>query len=180
MQVYVTLVIAAVAVSQEQLSNAYRKKIDADVKERILLVRRVRIYGQEASKVAERELHRSRWWAYKWLNRFDKQGIEGLKDQPRSGRPPFISEKKMLKIKQKVIENTSSGWEAAKQVMNLIYEKTGVRYHEVHIYRLLHRWGLTPKVSQKRFVNTASTEEKEDFKKGYRRYSRKSPQKDSP
>ena len=35
-----------------------------DVKERILLVRRVRIDGHEASKVAERELHKSRWWGH--------------------------------------------------------------------------------------------------------------------
>ncbi len=56
----------------------------------------------------ERELHKSRWWAYKWLSRFDKQGIKGLKDQPRSGRrPPLISEKKMLKIRQEISENTS-------------------------------------------------------------------------
>ena len=81
-------------VSPEQLNNVYKKETDADVKERVLLVRRVRIDGQEASKVAERELHRSRWWAYKWLDRFDKRGLEGLKDLPRSGRPPMISEKR--------------------------------------------------------------------------------------
>jgi transposase len=70
----------------EQLNNAYRKETDADVKERILLVRRVRIEGHEASNIAERELHKSRWWAYKWLDRFDEHGLEGLKNQPRSGR----------------------------------------------------------------------------------------------
>ena len=86
--------------------NWYRKETDAGVKERILLVRRVRIDGLEASKVAERELHKSRWWAYKWLNRFDKHGLDGLKDQPRSGRPPFISEKKILKDKTGVIRES--------------------------------------------------------------------------
>lgn len=108
-----------VNLSLGQLHQACRTKKDGDVKERILLVRRVRVDGMEASKVAERELNRTRWWAYKWLSRFDKQGLEGLNDHPRSGRPPKTSEKKMLKIKQKVIENTS-GW-GAKQVMNLIY-----------------------------------------------------------
>jgi transposase len=142
----VTLMIAVG--SSEQLDKAYRAETDADVKERILLVRRVRIDGQEVSKVAERELHRSRWWAYKWLDRFDEQGLEGLKDQPGSGRPPFISEKKMLKIKQRLAEN-QSGWEA-KQVMDFIHKKTGIRYHEVHVYRLLHKWGFSPKVPQKR------------------------------
>ena len=75
----------------EQLNNAYKKETNADVKERILLVRRVRIEGHEASKIAEKELHKSRWWgAYKWLDRFDEHGLEGLKDRSRSGRPPFI------------------------------------------------------------------------------------------
>ncbi len=97
-------------VSLEQLNDAYKKETDADIKERILLVRRVRFDSQEASKVAiERELHKSRWWAYKWLSRFDKLGIEGLKDKPRSGRPPLIPEKKMLKIRQEISENPS-GW----------------------------------------------------------------------
>ncbi len=113
------------------MNNAYKKEIDSNVKERILLVRRVRIDSQEeASKVAERELHKSRWWAYKWLDRFDKHGLEGLKDHPRrSGRPPLIPEKTMLKIKQEISENLS-GWQA-KQVMDVIYKKIGVRYHEV-------------------------------------------------
>jgi putative transposase len=165
-------------ISSEQINNAYKKEIDSDVKERILLVRRVRIDGQQASnKVAERELHKTRWWAYKWLSRFDKLGIEGLKDQPRSGgRPPLILQKKMIKIKQELSEN-NAGWQA-KQVMDIIYKKTGVRYHEVHIYRLLHKWGFSAKVPQKRFVNTASKQEKEAFKKGHKKHFRKF-QKDS-
>jgi transposase len=81
-----TVLVTVAVISPEKLNNAYRKETDVDVKERILLlVRRVRIDDQEASKVAKVELHRSRWWAYKWLDRFDKQGIDGLKDQPRSG-----------------------------------------------------------------------------------------------
>ena len=171
------MITPGVVVSSEQLNNAYRKETYAGVKERILLVRRVRIDGLEASKVAEIELDKSRWWAYKWLNRFDKHGLDGLRDQPRSGRPPFIPEKKILKVKQELSEN-QSGWEA-KQVMDLIHKRTGVRYHEVHIYRLLHRWGLSPKAPQKRLANTASREEKEAFKKGYWKRSNKY-QKGSP
>ena len=44
--------------------------------------------------------------------------LEGLKNYQRSGRPPKISEKRMHRIKQKVIENPS-GWQF-KQVMDLI------------------------------------------------------------
>ncbi|HEY6535590.1 MAG TPA: winged helix-turn-helix domain-containing protein [Candidatus Nitrosocosmicus sp.] len=52
--------------------------------------------------------------------------------------------------------------------MDIIYKKTSVRYHEVHIYRLFHKWGFSPKIPWTRFVNTASKEEKEIFKKGTR------------
>ena len=146
------------------LNNAYKKeKKDSNVKERILLVKRVKIDKQEAASVAEHELNRSRWWAYKWLHRFDKDGLDGLKDQPRSGRPLYVPKGVMIKIKQELAES-NTGWDF-RQVMDLIYKKTGVRYHEVHIYRLLHKWGFKSKVPQKRFVNTASAKEKMKFKK---------------
>ena len=90
----------------------------------------------------------------------------------------IYTRKKDVKDKTKEISENPSGWQT-KQVMDIIYKKTGIRYHEVHIYRLLHKWwGFSPKVPQRRFVNTASKEEKETFKKGYKKYSRKS-QKDS-
>ncbi len=33
-------------------------------------------------------MHRSNPWASDWLKRYDKEGIEGLKDRTKSGRPP--------------------------------------------------------------------------------------------
>ena len=60
--------------------------------------------------------------------------------------------------------------------MDLIYKKTaGVRYHEVHIYRLLHKWGFKSKVPQKRFVNTASVKQKKKFL--YNEWNNKDKQK---
>jgi hypothetical protein len=65
-------------VSAKLLNDVYRTEKDADVRERFLLVRRVREDKEVAATVAEREFHRSRWWAYKWLKRFDKDGLEGV------------------------------------------------------------------------------------------------------
>ena len=64
-----------------------------------------------------------------------ESGLEGLKKLPRTGRPPQVSGQNFAEIKKS--ENLA-GWRA-KEVMNIIYEKTCVRYHEVHIYRLLHK-----------------------------------------
>jgi transposase len=150
-------------ISAGVLNTLYRNERDADIRERILLITRVRMDKKEASSVAEKEFHRSRWWAYKWLKRFDNAGLEGLKNRHRSGRPPEVSEERSAMILKELSEN-QSGW-MAKEVMNLIYERTGVKYHEVHIYRLLHKWGFSSKVPKMRFVSAASKQEKNKFRK---------------
>jgi transposase len=161
------------------LDDAYRHESDADIRERILLVRRVKAEGKNVTDVAKNELHRSRAWAYKWLKRYDDidDGLKGLKDRPRNGRPPEVPEEKLLKIRNELSEK-SSGWQA-KEIMDIIYKRTGVRYHEVHVYGLLHKWGFSSKVPRKRFVSTASKEEKEQFKKELRRSLLTSKKKDS-
>ncbi|HSF49542.1 MAG TPA: winged helix-turn-helix domain-containing protein [Nitrososphaeraceae archaeon] len=47
----------------------------------------------------------------------------------------------------------------------------GIKYHYTHIYRLMHKWGFKQKkVPRRVHVNTASKEEKEDFKKEPEKY----------
>ena len=145
-----------------KLDVVYNREKDADVKERILLVRRIVEDKKHIEDVAK-ELHRCRAWAYKWYKRYNEDGLDGLKDKERSGRPPECTKRCNGKNK-KELADSNTGWDF-RQVMDLIYKKTGVRYHEVHIYRLLHKWGFKSKVPQKRFVNTASVKDKKKFKK---------------
>ena len=146
------------------LSKAYKTERNVRVKERLLLIIRVASDKQHIESVAQ-ELHRARSWAYKWCKRCSDEGLEGLRDKPRSGKPSVVPKEVKEKIKQE-LSNSNTGWDI-KQVMDLIQKKTGVKYHKEHIRRLLHKWGFSPKVPQKRFVNTASKEEKDSFKKGY-------------
>jgi len=147
------------------LDKTYNDERDANVKERILLVRRVLTDKQHIELVAK-ELHKSRAWAYKWYKRYNDKGLEGLKDKPRSGRPPLIKHDLMIKLRNE-LESSNTGWDF-RQVMDIIQKRTSIKYHEVHIYRLLHKWGFSAKVPQKRFVKTATQEEKKSFKKGYK------------
>ncbi|HVH96269.1 MAG TPA: helix-turn-helix domain-containing protein [Bacillus sp. (in: firmicutes)] len=147
------------------LDKAYKYEYDADVKERILLIRRVLTDKQHIETVAQ-ELHKSRAWAYKWYKRYNDKGIEGLKDKPRSGRPSLVKHDLMIKIR-KEMEDSDTGWDF-RQVMDIIQKRTGIKYHEVHIYRLLHNWGFSAKVPQKRFIKTSTTrQEKNKFKKEF-------------
>ena len=63
------------------------KRKHPKVKERLLLVIRVREDGQVPFRVVK-EMHRSNPWASDWLKRYDEEGTVGLKDRDRSGRPP--------------------------------------------------------------------------------------------
>ena len=57
----------------------------------MLLVLNVVYQDMIAAHIA-RDLHRNRSWACKWLKRYGEKGIEGLKDRPKSGRRPELSE----------------------------------------------------------------------------------------
>jgi transposase len=127
------------------LDKAYRQESNPDVRERILLVRRIVDDKQHIANVAK-ELHRCRAWAYKWYRRYNDYGLQGLKDKAKTGRPPTVPKDVMVKIR-KELADSNTGWDF-RQVMDLIYKKSGVRYHEVHIYRLLHKWGFKSKVPQ--------------------------------
>ena len=75
------------------MDNAYKRESNANVRERILLIRRIMSDGQNIGMVSTEELHRSIAWAYKWVRRFDKEGLEGLKNKPRSETSRCISRK---------------------------------------------------------------------------------------
>jgi putative transposase len=153
--------------TKAKLVNLYKKENDLKVKERLLLVIRVREDGQIPFHVVK-EMHRSNPWASDWLKRYDKEGIEGLKDKIKSGRPAELSEDVRYQIKKELKESTQ-GW-TTKQVEELIVKKSGIKYHYTHIYRILRKWGFKQKIPRKVHVNTTSPKEKDDFKKKSPRY----------
>ena len=84
------------------LDSAYKHESDGDVKKRILLVRCVMSDDKEAATVCKEELHKSKAWAYKWLARFKREGLDGLKDKLRSGRHLAVPEEKLLKLRKEL------------------------------------------------------------------------------
>ena len=153
--------------AKDSFEKTYRSEQDVKTKERMLLVLNV-IYQDKVCAHVARDLHRSRAWACEWLKRYSKEGIKGLKNRQKSGRPSELSEEITCQIKEELKES-SYGW-TTKQVEELIIKKSGVKYHYVHICRILRKWGFKQKVPRKVHVNTASKEEKDDFKKRQNKY----------
>ena len=117
-----------------KLVNPYKKENDPKVKERLHLIIKVREDGQLPFHVVK-EIHRSNPWASDWLKRYDKEGLEGLKDKTKSGRPSELSDETSYQIKTELKES-NQGW-TTKQVEELIIKKSGIKYHYTHIYRIL-------------------------------------------
>jgi len=154
-------------ISRTRFEQLYRKESNANTKERMLLVLNV-VYDKHIPARVARDLHRSRTWASDWLKRYREEGIGGLRDRPKSGRPPDIPEEIAYKIKSQ-LSSSKQGW-TTKQVYDIIIQESGVQYHQLYIYTLLRKWGFKQKVPRKTHVNTASKEEKEHFKKEPERY----------
>ena len=76
-----------------------------------------------------------------------------------------MDEEEIMKIRTE-LSTSNTGWDT-KEVMDLIKKKTGVKYHEDHVRRLLHQWGFSLKAPEKKFVKRASDKDIKDFKKGY-------------
>ena len=78
--------------SKNELIRLYKKKeTNPKVKERLLLVIKVREENIIPACCSD-ELHRSRPWGLDWLDRYYKEGVEGLRNRTKSGRQPEISE----------------------------------------------------------------------------------------
>lgn len=149
------------------MEEQYKNESDPMIKERLLLILKIK-YDNIIPSQAGRELRRSRSWASKWWRRYYiQEGLNGLKDKSRSGRPPKLPEEIAFLIQKELLES-KQGW-STKQVNDIIVRKGGVRYHYTHICRLLHRWGLKQKVPRKIHINTASEKEKNAFKKTVRK-----------
>ena len=79
-----------------------------------------------------KEIHRSKPWGSYWLERYDKEGIKGLRDKPRSGRIPQISLSISTRIR-KTLRESRHGW-TTRQANDLIANESGIHYHYTHMY----------------------------------------------
>jgi putative transposase len=136
--------------NRESFEKIYRIEQDAKTKERILLVLNVVYQGKISAAQVARDLHRSKAWACEWLKRYSKEGIEGLKDRTKSGRPPKLSKETSYQIKQE-LKQSNQGW-TTKQVEELIIKKSGIKYHSIHIYPVSFENGALSRRYQERYM----------------------------
>ena len=83
-----------------------------------------------------------------WVHRFEKEGIEGLKDKKGRGRRSGLSEEQLERIKELVIKETplNHGYQSEKWTGPLLIQwikrEYGLVYQKAQIYNLLAKVGI--------------------------------------
>jgi len=116
-----------------------RQESHACTRERLLGMAHLKKHGSltrtsEALFVAVGTVH-------SWLKRFRENGLEGLQEKPRSGRPEKLTQKQVDELEKEIETLTSEkngGRIKGKDIQARIEEKFGVKYHLNGLYPLLH------------------------------------------
>ena len=140
-------------ITNDELLQAYKKEKYGKKKERLHAICIIKINNRTITETA-RQMFCTYNSVKNWLDSFEKYGLEGLEDLPRSGRPPLISHKKLQKI-ERTFKKISDGM-TPKKLIQFIFYRTRITYHITHVRRLMHKWNLRPKVPQKLHVRAAS------------------------
>ena len=143
------------------LKKTYKKEKEAKTKERILML--INSYEGKSSRDVGKIIRCDQKLVLYWKNRYEKEGLEGLKTKPKSGKPSLLSRRQEEKIKNRVAEeNPANPW-TTKKVCELIKKETRIQYTRRHVQRILRKWEFSLLVPRPTFWQKASDEEIKNF-----------------
>ena len=80
----------------------------------------------------------------RWARELEQSGVRGLRKAARTGRPPKLSPAQLRDLERALKRGPeefgyATGLWTAGRVRDLIEHRTGVRYHEAHVWRILRK-----------------------------------------
>ena len=123
-----------------------RSKLDAATKRRVR-AGRLLLAGKTPPEVA-RVVGAPRQTVYRWRDVLDAEGIDALRDMSKGGRPARLGAAELSRLYVALLEGpemhgfTTPLW-TLKRVRLWIEREFGVRYSEVHVWRLLGQLGFS-------------------------------------
>ena len=133
-------------IAAEELRRLARQESDGRVACRLLGVANA-LDGMSREQAA-RQAGMDRQTLRDWVIRFHAEGVEGLRDRPKSGRRPWLDEGQLATFKALVLRGADperdgvSTWRA-KDLCRLVEQRFGVVYSENGMLRLLHDLDLS-------------------------------------
>ncbi|MCU8346804.1 winged helix-turn-helix domain-containing protein [Vibrio vulnificus] len=103
----------------------------------------------------------------KWVQTFLEEGLEGLQEKPRTGRPAFLNAEQREQLGQYIkarAMDSSSGRLTGNDIHTYIVNEFGKHYHPDSIYYLLNHMGFAWITSRSKHPRQ-SQQIQDDFKK---------------
>jgi transposase len=142
--------MVAVAIATErtpaELRALARRERDGRVSGRLLAL--ANALGGMGRDEAARAAGMDRQTLRDWVHRYNAEGVEGLRDRPRPGRPCALDEGQQAALKGLVLKGPALGRDGrvawrARDLRGLVERRFGVGYGESGIRRLLHGLDLS-------------------------------------
>ena len=97
-----------------------------------------------------------------WLQRYQAEGVDGLLEGCRSGRPAELSEKQKQQLGDildsgPVAYGLDTGLWTSSRIAWIIEQEFGVQYHPGHVRKLLHAWGFSVQRPRRVLVRADAT-----------------------
>lgn len=123
-----------------------KSKLDKTVKRRVR-AGRLLLAGKSPPEVA-RTVGAPRQTVYRWREVLEAGGIDALRDMSKGGRPARLGAAELSQLYVALLEGAPAHGFATplwtlKRVRLLIEREFGVRYSEVHVWRLLGQLGFS-------------------------------------
>lgn len=155
------------SMTTSQIEELLKSKEDYKIAARLVCI--LPLTKGESSRKAQELLLLSHNQICIWANRFEKFGLEGLKDKPKTGRKSAISEDQLSWLRNLVLTESpithgynTDTW-TAPLLVNVIKKQCNITYSDDMIYILLKKkLNLTHKKG-KGFYAEADVEKREEF-----------------
>jgi putative transposase len=153
--------------SSEQLRRKARTQSDARMRIRLLAIANV-LDGMNRQEAAQ-SVGLSRNALHHWISRYNREGVEGLSDRPRRGRPTNLEAQKTESFKQRVLAGAQlsrdgivsfRGW----KLQEILHQEFDADYALSSVYKVLSRLNLRPLQPRPRHPDTDDWAQ-EEFKK---------------
>jgi len=151
-----------------ELRRLARQEADGRVASRLLAIANV-LDGMDRARAA-RAAGMDRQTLRDWVIRFNADGVAGLRDRPRSGRPAWLTDGQQATLKAIVLRGPDperdgvSAWRIV-DLCRIVAERFGVTYREGGMLRLVHALDLSWQKARPRHPNTDPAAQRR-FKRG--------------
>ena len=130
-----------------------KNKSDEAAKRRVRAARLLQA-GHKPAEVAK-IVGAPRQTVYRWKDVLEADGIDALRDMSKGGRPALLGAEELVRVQIALMEGpTAHGFGTPlwtlKRVRVFIEREFGVRYSEVHVWRLLGQMGFSSQRPERR------------------------------